>query len=214
MELPPLQRLVAFVAIVIVLVGLGVYLFLPSASGAGRAGPQPGSSTSAGPVGPAPSDPATSDPATPQATAAPGQPPDIYQWLPFTSAGLASAARVTARFGTDYGTFSYSEDTAAYLAPLRPLVTTQLAELIGRAYSTPGVAGERASQKQVSSGSAVITSLRAFGPSSITFVVDETERITDSAGTSKKTAYLAVTLTGGGTSWQVSDVEPSSAGNR
>jgi hypothetical protein len=201
MDLSPFQRSVAFAAIVIVLAGLGVYLFLPSASGAGRASPEPARSTSAAgpaPSAPAPSDPVTS-PAVPPASAAPGQPPDIYQWLPFTSAGLASAARVTIRFGTDYGTFSYSQDTAAYLAPIRPLATSQLAELIGRAYSAPGVAGLRASQKQVSSGSAVITALRAFGPSSIT---------------SRQTAYFAVTLAGGGTNWQVSDIEPSSAGNR
>jgi hypothetical protein len=211
MDLSPFQRSVAFAAIVIVLAGLGVYLFLPSASGAGRASPEPARPTS--PSGPAPSGPVTS-PAVPPASAAPGQPPDIYQWLPFTSAGLASAARVTIRFGTDYGTFSYSQDTAAYLAPIRPLATSQLAELIGRAYSAPGVAGSRANQKQVSSGSAVITSLRAFGPSSITFVLDVTERITDSTGTSRQTAYFAVTLSGGGTNWQVSDIEPSSAGNR
>jgi hypothetical protein len=214
MDLSPFQRSVAFVAIVIVLVGLGVYLFLPSASGAGSASPGPARPTpSAGPADPPPSNPATS-PAVPSASVAPPQPPDIYQWLPFTSAGLASAAGVTVRFGTDYGTFSYSQGTAAYLAPIRPLATSQLTELIGRAYSAPGVAGSRASQKQVSAGSAVITSLRAFGSTSITFVVEVTERITDNAGTSKQTAYFAITLTGAGTSWQVSDIEPSSAGNQ
>jgi len=139
--------------------------------------------------------------------------PDIYQWLPFTSSGLASAAGVAVRFGTDYGTFSYSQNTAAYLRPMRPLITGQLAELIGRAYAAPGVAASRASKKQVSTGTAMITALRAFGPSSLTFVETITEQITDSQGRTQQSTNYAVTLTGSGTSWQVSDIELATAGN-
>jgi hypothetical protein len=208
MELSSFQRLVAFAAVVIVLAGLGVYLFLPSASGT-DAGPvvSPSAPASSSP-GPAPS-----GPVTPSTAASPGQLPDIYQWLPFTSSGLASAAQVAVKFGADYGTFSYSQNVAAYLAPMRSLITSQLGQLLGRAYAAPGVAATRVSKKQVSSGSAVIASLRAFGSSSLTFVVVITERITESSGTSQQVTDFAVTLTGAGTSWQVSDIELASAGN-
>ncbi len=207
MELSTFQRFVAFAAVVIVLAGLGVYLFLPS--GSGNAAPGAGRSTPPG----QPSSPVPSSPSGPSGSAPPGQPTSIYQWLPFTAAGLASAANVAVEFGTDYATFSYSQNTAAYLAPMQPLITSQLDQLLGRAYSAPGLAAARTSQKQVSTGSAVISSLRAFGPSSLTFVMVITERITDSKGSSQRATDYAVTLTGSGTSWQVSDIELASAGN-
>ena len=208
MELSPPQRFVAFAAVVIVLAGLGVYLFLPSASGSGALPSSPASSPASSPSVSEPS-----DPASPSGAASPGQPTNIYQWLPFTSAGLGSAAQVAIKFGADYGTFSYSQDTAEYLAPMRSLMTTQLGQLIGRAYAAPGVAAVRVSKKQVSAGSATISSLRAFGSSSLTFVVAITEQVSASTGTSQQTADFAVTLTGGGSNWQVSDIELASSGN-
>ena len=44
------------------------------------------------------------------------------------------------------------------------LITGQLATTLQGLYSTPGVAQLRTSQKQVSTGTAVIDSLRTFGP--------------------------------------------------
>jgi hypothetical protein len=75
------------------------------------------------------------------------------------------------------------------------------------------VAGQRTSKKQVSTGSAVINSLRAFGTSSITFVVTITEQITDTAGRSLDSTQYAVTAVGVGSSWQINDIELASAGN-
>jgi len=215
MELSSFQRFVSFTAIVIVLVGLGVYLFLPPASGAsGRPGPAAGR-RGTGPATPGPrasGSPGSPGPSTP--AAGPGQAPDIYRWLPFTQPGLASASQVTVAFGDDYGTYSYTESTASYLAPMRSLVTGQLAQLLGRAYATPGLAAARASAKQASTASTTIVSLRAFGPASLTFVVAITERISDSSGASQQSSDYAVTLTGSGASWQVSDIEIASAGNQ
>jgi hypothetical protein len=209
MELSPIQRVTAFAVVVLVLAGLAVYLFLPSAAGSSAAPAARASAPGGTPSGP----PVTSQP-TPPSTGSPAATvPDIYRWLPFTSSGLASAAQVAVAFGNDYGTFSYSENTAAYLAPMRPLITTSLRQVIGRAYAAPGVASARLSKKQVSSGVATITSLRGFGPSSLTFVMIITERITDSQGQSQQSASYAVTLTGSGTSWQVNDIELASAGN-
>src|SRR5215471_657867 len=208
MELSSFQRFVSFTAIVIVLAGLGAYLFLPSASGAsGQPGPTAGHPGLTPPGGPGPGPSGSPSPSAPYG---PGQAPDIYQWLPFTPSGLASAAQVTVRFGDDYGTYSYTESTARYLAPMRPLVTAQLAQLLGRAYATPGLVAARVSGKQSSTASTSIVSLRAFGPTSLTFIVAVTERIGDSNGTSQQTSDYAVTLTGSGTAWQVSDIEPAS----
>ncbi|MHB1876132.1 MAG: hypothetical protein ACYCPF_14890, partial [Streptosporangiaceae bacterium] len=142
-----------------------------------------------------------------------GAAPDIYQWLPFTPADLASAARTTIAFAVDYGTTSYTEPVSGYLARLRPLATATLLGQIGRAYSTPGVASARTAGRQVATATAAITSLRAFGPGSITFVVAITQRISSTTGrTSQRTDY-AVTLTGTGTSWQVSAIQLASVGN-
>jgi hypothetical protein len=209
MELSPVQRITAFAVVVIVLAGLAVYLFLPSAAVSGATPPGPAATSPGGqPVA------VPSGQPTPAATGSPaGLVPDIYRWLPFTSAGLTSAARVAVAFGVDYGTFSYSQNTAAYLAAMQPLITSQLRQVIGRAYGAPGVTATRLSNKQVSSGAAAITSLRGYGPSSLTFVMVITERITDSKGQHEQSTNFAVTVTGGGTTWQVSDIEYASAGN-
>ena len=222
MELTPAQRKLAFAVIVLILAGLGAWMFLPGrhpaqAAAAPRA--RPAASTAQGQQAsqravPPAVQPSPAGRPSPSGTASPagGGEADIYRWLPFTPAELSTAAARVVAFGRAYGTFSYTDDTASYLAPMHGLVTSQLAQVLGRAYSTPGVASERASKKQVSAGSAAIRSLRAFGPSSITFVVAVTEQLADTSGRSSSTTDYAVTVTGGG-SWQVSDIELASAGN-
>lgn len=189
--------------VVIVLAGLGAYMFLPHTPAAG---------------GRVPGHPRSTSPAPPDGSASPGPAgqaaPDIYQWLPFTPAGLASAAATTTTFAMRYGTYSYTESPQAYLAPMRPLITSQLATVIGRAFAAPGLAGTRVSTRQVATATASILALRAFGPSSLTFVVALTQRIASSKGTARQSTDYAVTLTGSGSSWQVSDIELATAGNQ
>jgi hypothetical protein len=216
MELSAVQRKITFALVVFALAGLGVYLL--TTTGHGTA--QPGAASARRPArhgsGPPASPVASALPdATPTTSAAPvsTQAPDIYQWLPFTRAGLDSAAAVVVEFGDAYGTFSYTENATGYVGSMRNLVTDQLGQQLAAAYSTPGVASMRISHKQVSAGTAAITSLRAFGPDSLTFVVEITERITATRGGGQTTTSYAVTVTGGGTSWQVSDIELESAGN-
>jgi hypothetical protein len=203
MDLTPFQRFATFAAVVVVLAGLGAYLFLPRSSAAGGAR-VPGQRSSS----PAPAQsPGGTGPFGPAA-------PDIYQWLPFTQSGLASAAATTTSFATRYGTFSYTETAQAYLAPMRSLMTSGLADVLGRAFAAPGLAGTRTAAKQVSTATAEILALRAFGPSSLTFVVAIAARIVTSKGTSRQSADYAITLTGTGSAWQVSDIELASAGNQ
>jgi hypothetical protein len=75
------------------------------------------------------------------------------------------------------------------------------------------VASLRTSQQQISAGTATITSLRAFGPSSLTFVVTAGQHLVSSHHTSNGSTQYAITVVGSGSGWQVNDIELSSAGN-
>jgi hypothetical protein len=214
MDLTPAQRIITFVIVVLLLAGLGVYMFLPRSNGVAAPGPPGGSSgahrTSRVTPSASPSVPSSPSPSP----AGPGPAPDIYSWLPFTQSELGSAAQVTVKFAADYGTYSYQQSTNSYLSPMKSIISGQLAELIGRAFATPGLVAKRTAVKQVSVGSGVITSLRAFGSSSLTFVVALTEKITSTKGTSSQSANYAITVTGSASNWQVSNLEFESDGNQ
>jgi hypothetical protein len=213
MELSAAQRKIAFVLVVLALAGLGVYLFTSAgrASGGQNGAAPPRHRVSASST-PPPVSPSASATATSPASSK-TSPADVYQWLPFTQPGLTSAAAVTVSFGDAYGTYSYTQSAKAYIATMHGLVTEQLAQQIAAAYSTPGVAALRASQHQVATGSAAITSIRAFGPTSITFIVTVNQRVTATRDGGQKSASYAVTVTGGASSWQVSGIELASQGN-
>jgi hypothetical protein len=210
-DLTPGQQKAVFALVVLVLAALGYWLIVPRvshSSGQARptASPAPPATVPAGtqsPSGPPPT--VTASPASSGSV-------DIYSWLPFTQAGLAAAATVTEKFMVDYNTYSYTESAADYVGKMNGLITGQLASTLKGLYSTPGVAKVRTDQKQVSTGTAAITSLRAFGPSSLTFVVTGTQHLVTSKGTSNGSTQYAVTVTGSGTSWQVNDIELSSVG--
>jgi hypothetical protein len=216
MEMSPRHRKALFALIVLVLAGLGVYLVLPGTRGgtssrsaaeaaSHHTAPRHPAQTAAGSPAAAPGgSPAPS----PSATA-----PDIYQWLPFTQAELGSAAAVVMQFSRDYGTWSYTQSASAYAGSMSSLDTPELSQVLAQGYSVPGVATARTRNRQVSAGTAVINSLRAFGPSSMTFVVTISQEITSTGGKSQVSGQYAVTATGSGSAWQVSDIELASAGN-
>ena len=210
MELSPRQRTAVFIAVVVALAALGYYLVVPAVThshgSAQNAASTPASTPSA-------TEQTQTAAPTIQASAAAAGGPDIYAWLPFTQQNLAAAAAVAVRFSVDYNTFTYTESATDYTGAMGGLVTSQLAGTLRAVYQTPGVAKLRTSQKQVSTGTAVISSLRAFGPSSLTFVVTAGQRLATSDGTSTASTQYAVTVTGSGSSWQVSDIELQSAGN-
>ena len=215
MDATPGQRKAAFVVIVLALAGLGIFLVRPGASGSAAPAPSPAASRAATtPASPVTQPPAASGPATaPPPDPVSGAPARIYQWLPFTASELTRAAALATRFGDLYGTSSYSENAAEYVRAMRNLISPQLAGVLARAYATPGVAGPRLRAKQVSTGTASISSLRAFGSGSITFIVTISQKITSTKGVSRNTGQFAVTVSGSGRSWQVSDIELAAAGN-
>jgi hypothetical protein len=220
MELTPGQQRLVFVVVVLALAGLGIYLLQGRGSGGGTpaAAPStPRSATTPQPSASAPSAasvPASSVPAvTPAPTAGDAQ---IYQWLPFTAADLAAAAQTTTTFAKDYSTWSYTESVTDYAAKLSPLVTTQELATLKSGYSTAGVAGPRVADKQVSTGSGTIDSIRSFGagPVSITFVVTVNQQVTSTQpATTAPPQQYAVTVVSSGGAWQVSDLELSQLGN-
>jgi hypothetical protein len=207
MELSPAQRKLTFALVVLALVALGVYLFVSRGSGGAPAAAPSHRVSPAAPARPAVSAP----PASASAPAA-TQNSDIFQLVPFTAAGLASGEKVADQFGTAYGTYSYTETAAAYVRSMQKLISPQLSQQIAEAYSTPGVAGQRTSQRQVATATAQVTSLRAFGANSLTFIITVTQQVTATRGGGTKTAGYAVTLTGGDTTWQVTDIELQNAG--
>jgi hypothetical protein len=207
MESSPLLRRVTFGLIVLVLAGLGAYLISSAARGAAR----PPAAAPAATVAPPTSSPVPASPAPPSSAAA--TTPGIYQWLPFTPPELAAAAASARQFGVAYGTFSYTETASEYAARLQPLASAVLVAELQGAYSLPGVAAARSGTRQISAGTAVIESIRAFGTGSLTFVVQITENLTASSGRSQNVTQYAVTLSGSGSSWQVTDIELASAGN-
>ncbi len=213
MDLSPGQQKAVFVLVVVVLAALGYWLILPKVThshGPAQAAVPPTPSAASSAPAPEGSPGATPPPAT-ASPAATGS-VNIYSWLPFTQQGLADAAAVTVKFGADYNTYSYTENAAAYVGTMNGLITGQLATTLQGLYSTPGVAQLRTSQKQVSTGTAVVDSLRTFGPSSLTFIVTATQHLVSSHGTTNASTQYAITVTGSGTSWQVNDIELSTVG--
>jgi hypothetical protein len=208
-DLSPRQRSAVFAVIVIALAALGYYLVVPAVTHAARHAQAAASPTPAGPATATTPTPAPTE--TASAPSAGGV--NIYAWLPFTQQDLTTAASVAVRFSVDYNTYTYAENAADYVAKMTGLITGELATTLQASYSTPGVVSTRTGQQQVSTGTAAIDALRAFGPSSLTFVVNTTQHLVSSHGTSNDSAQYAVTLTGSSSSWQVSDIELSSAGN-
>jgi hypothetical protein len=213
MELSPAQRKLAFAIIVLALAGLGVFLLWPSPATAHQQGAAPPSATGTPPARHSPAAaPATGGPAPPAGAV------NIYQWLPFSQADLAAAAGVVRRFATDYATYSYPQSADSYVGRMRGLVTPTLSATLARGFATPGLAQVRTRQKQSASGSGVITTLRAFGPSSLTFVVTLTQKTYSTGRTGKTTSSVtngsyAITVERAGSGWQVNDIQLASAGN-
>jgi hypothetical protein len=140
---------------------------------------------------------------------------EIYQWLPFTAADLSAAAQTTLTFAKDYSTWSYTESAAAYAAKFTGLVVSQELATLKNGYSTSGVAGPRTAEKQVSTGSGTIDSIRSFGtgPTSITFLVTINQQVKSTQPTSTAANQYAVTVASSGSAWLVNDIELSKLGN-
>jgi hypothetical protein len=203
------QQKAVFAVIVVALAALGYYLVVPAMTHShanAQATPTPTPTATATPSEPPPNPAVTTSPA-------PATGVNIWAWLPFTQQDLAQAASVTTKVAVDYDTYSYTETPQAYVATMGNLISADLAATIKQAYALPGVATLRTNEKQVSTGTAVINSLRAFGPSSLIFVVTAGQRLVSGGLISTNSTQYAITVTGSAGQWQVSDIEPANAGN-
>jgi hypothetical protein len=217
MDLTTGQRRLVFVVVVLALAGLGIYLFQGRNSGGSpAAGPStsaPSSSAAAPAAGGAGNSvpPSSVPAATPVSTAGGAQ---IYQWLPFTAADLSAASQTTLTFAKNYSTWSYQESAADYAAKFDGMVTAVELATLKNGYSTPGVAGPRAADKQVSTGSGTIDSIRSFGAGpAITFLVTIDQQVTSTQPASTQSNQYAITVASSGGAWQVNDIELSRLGN-
>ncbi len=210
MDLTSAQRRMAFIVIVLALAGLGAFLLWPR--------PSPtASGATAHPATSAPA-PVPSSPAAPASPVPSGPGVNIYQLLPFSQADLTQATGVVRRFCSDYATYSYTESAGSYVGRMRSLVTSELAATLAQDYATAGVAQTRTQQKQTATGSCAITALRAFGASSLTFLVTLSQKTYSTPQSGTTTAHTAsgdyaITIARSGSGWQVNDIQLASAGN-
>lgn len=224
MDLSPGRQRGLFAVVVVALAALGIYLIGArggngsSGAAAPPASPTPGGGASAGPSSgtaiPSVEPGTTTLPPPAGTTSAKGQ-ANIYNWLPFSQSDLTSAARTTLAFAADYGTWSYTETPAAYVAKMNNLVTGQLANSLKASYATPQIARQRTQDKKTSQGSGGIAQIRSFsfGARSITFLVNISQKLTSSQGASTASGQYAVTCVPGPGNWEVNDIELASAGN-
>jgi len=208
-DLSPGQQKAVFALVVVVLAALGYWLVLPKVThSSAQVQPTRTPSPTESVPSPPPASASSAVAATPAATGS----VNIYSWLPFTSDGLTAAATVTQEFLADYDTYSYTESAKAYVGTMGGLITGQLATSLRDLYASPGVAKLRNDQQQVATATAAINSLRSFGTSSLTFIATATQHLATAKGSSSGSTQYAITVTGSGTSWQVNDIELSSAG--
>jgi hypothetical protein len=206
MELKVWQQRMLFGIVVVGLAVLGIYLVSSDRHGSGGTGAAATPSAS-----PTESAAAVTTP-TPVAMSTPSG-VNIYSWLPFTQAELGDAAGVVTSFCTAYDTYRYTDSTSVYVGRMNGVITSSLAGLLRSEYQTPGVQTQRLQQRQVSSGSGTIDSIRAFGSSSITFVVTIDQKLVSTQGTAANSGQYAITVESLGSTWQVNDIELASAGN-
>jgi hypothetical protein len=148
-------------------------------------------------------------PASPPAAGSPG----LAAILPFSPSRLQAAAALAARFAGAYGTWSWRQPPAAWLAGLRPMASSGLYAALAQAAGTPGVLAQRDHARQAAAGTATAVQIRDLTTGSVTVTVTVRQIITASSGTSHTVSSFAVTLTPQAAGWTVYDIEPASAGN-
>jgi len=93
------------------------------------------------------------------------------------------------------------------------VATPQLVATLKNAYDLPGAVQARSSQKQVSTSTGGIASIRSFGAGSITFLVNIGQKLATTSGPTANTTQYAVTVISSAGGWAVNDIELAKAGN-
>jgi hypothetical protein len=157
--------------------------------------------------------PAPSSPAPERTTAA--ATPGLAALLPASPAWIEAAVGLAARFAAAYATYSYYQPPAAYLARLRPMVTSQLYRALAQAAETPGILAQRDRGHLAVTATVTAGQIRDLTPGSVIIAVQVRQVTTTitTSGHSHISDDLAVTVIRDGSSQAVYDVEPAGAGN-
>ena len=116
-------------------------------------------------------------PASPPAAASPG----LAAILPSSPSRLQAAAALAGRFAGAYGTWSWRQPPAAWLAGLRPMASSGLYAALARAADIPGVLAQRDHARQAAAGTATAVQIRDLTTGSVTFTVAVRQVITSTA---------------------------------
>jgi hypothetical protein len=207
MDLTDRQRRLLFVALVVVLAAVGVFLTLGGGSrddaGAART-ERPSSTPTTVPVAPPESLPPTTGPSPSY---------DIYSFLPFSRKDFNVAADVARRFTAAYGTYRFDEDPKTYAGRLRGMVTADLAGQLERDASAPGLLDQRRQDQEVSTSDARLDTIRDMGKDRLIFLVTGTQHIMRGGSASVTSQQYAVTMTRSGGGWVVFAFQPADIGD-
>ena len=139
--------------------------------------------------------------------------PDLSTLPPVSPAQLEAAAALAARVAASYDTYRYNWTPTAWLAGLRPMVTSQLYGVLARATMTPGIQQQR-SRQHTSAAQVTGEQLRNLAATSVILTVHIRQIVTTTSGRSRITGDLAVTVVQQDGGWRAYDIEPAAAGNQ
>jgi hypothetical protein len=205
MDLTDRQRRLLFVALVVVLAAVGVFLTLGGGTREHAGATRTESPRTTAPVAP--------PPATAPTPAGPSPSYDIYSFLPFSRKDFNAAADAARRFTAAYGTYRFDEDPRTYVGRLRGMVTTELAGQLERDASAPGVLDQRRQDQEVSTSDARLDSIRDMGKDRLIFLVTGTQHIRRGGDASDTSQQYAVTMTRSGGGWAVFAFQPADIGD-
>jgi hypothetical protein len=142
------------------------------------------------------------------------------QLLPFSPDQITQAANLAARFAATYASHRYDEAPSTYLNHLDPMMSPQLRPVIERAATDPATLTQRRRLQQITTAHARPETIRALGPTSITFLLAVTEHVATAHANRTDTSHYALTVTraadqsdDGSGGWQVYAIELASTGN-
>jgi hypothetical protein len=127
--------------------------------------------------------------------------------------GSSGAAGLAGRFTAAWGTWSWQQAPAAWLARLRPMAAASLEPALAQAAGDRGVLAQRTAARQNATATVTALAISDLTPGSVTLTVTARQVITTRTSTSRASASWAVTLTPDGSGWLVWDIEPAAAGN-
>ncbi|WP_245674959.1 hypothetical protein [Herbidospora cretacea] len=194
-----------FVAAVVVLAALGIYL-TTLGDGSGEVG-------TAGPAGPAGTRTVTAPPvAVPsQVATTPSADFDVYSYLPLTRDQLGAAADLARRFTAQYGTYTF-DDPVGRADRLKGFTTVEFGDDLTRTVTSPAAVEHDTADQIVSKGTARLKSIRDISATSAVVVVESTQRITALSGPKEQIEDYAVTVVQVGADWRVYDLQLAASG--